>query len=161
MELSNVPGCYVWSGARLPEQTVTWTGECAGELAQGQGTLKWAWDRGRGEETAEETGHLRAGKKWRGRWIRRYGNGTVQEGEVVEGKRHGPWVIRGADGAVVEGSYVEGKRHGQWVTRHKTGKRQVVTYKHGWQGKSSKTPDEDPKEVEVDENSPRDVDGNR
>ncbi len=161
MELSNVPGCYVWSAARLPEQTVTWTGECGGELAQGQGTLKWAWDRGRGEETAEETGHLRAGKKWRGQWIRRYGNGTVHEGEVVEGKRHGRWVIRRADGAVVEGSYVEGKRHGQWVTRHKSGKREVVTYKHGWQGKSTKIPDEDPKEVEVDENTPRDVDGDR
>ena len=54
-----------------------------------------------------------------------------------------------------------GKRHGQWVTRHKSGKREVVTYKHGWQGKSTKIPDEDPKEVEVDENTPRDVDGDR
>lgn len=161
MELSNAPGCYVWSDARLPEQTVTWTGECAGELAEGQGTLKWAWDRGRGEETAEETGNLRAGKKWRGRWIRRYGNGTVQEGEVVEGKRHGRWVTRREDGAVREGSYVEGKPHGQWVTRHKSGKREVVTYKHGWQGEWTKTPDEDPKEVEVDENTPRDEDGDR
>ena len=39
MELSNAPGCYVWNGALLPEQTVTWTGDCAGELAQGKGTL--------------------------------------------------------------------------------------------------------------------------
>lgn len=58
-------------------------------------------------------------------------------------------------------AYVEGKRHGRWVTRHKSGKQEVVTYKHGWQGKWAKTPDEDPKEVEVDENTPKGLDGDR
>ena len=129
MELSNAPGCYVWNGFLLPDQTVTWTGECAGDLAQGQGTLKWVW--GRGKETAEETGYLEAGKNRHGQWIGRYGNGTVHEGPYVEGKRHGQWITRRADGAVVEGSYVEGKRHGRWVTRDKSGKREVVTYKSG------------------------------
>ncbi len=89
MGLSNEPGCYVWNNFLLPEQTVTWTGECAGEFAQGQGTLKWVWDRGRGKETAEETGYLEAGKNRHGPWIRRYGNGTVHEGPYIEGKRHG------------------------------------------------------------------------
>ena len=131
MELSNAPGCYVWNSVLLPEQTVTWTGECAGEVAQGQGTLKWVWDRGRGKETAEETGYLEAGKNRQGQWITRYGNGTVQEGPYVEGKRHGQWIIRRADGAVHEGSYVEGRRHGRWVTRGQSGKQEVVTYKNG------------------------------
>ena len=131
IELSNTPGCYVWNNFLLPEQTVTWTGECAGDVAQGQGTLKRVWDRGRGKETAEETGYLEAGKNRHGQWIRSYGNGTVHEGPYVEGKRHGQWIIRRADGAVHEGSYVEGKRHGRWVTRDKSGKPEVVTYKNG------------------------------
>ena len=138
MELSNAPGCYVWNGTLLPEQTVTWTGECAGDLAQGQGTLKWVWDRGRGQETAEETGYLQAGKKRHGQWIRRYGNGTVHEGLYAEGKRHGRWVLRRADGTVLEGPYVEGKRHGQWIIRDKSGNRRVVIYKNGWQGREER-----------------------
>ena len=131
MELSNAPGCYVWNGFLLPDQTVTWTGECAGDLAQGQGTLKWVWDRGRGKETAEETGYLEAGKNRQGQWITRYENGAVSEGPHVEGKRHGQWIVRSADGAVHEGSYVEGKRHGRWVTQDPSGKREVVTFKNG------------------------------
>ncbi len=131
MELSNPPGCYVWNGFLLPDQTVTWTGECAGDLAQGQGTLKWVWDRGRGKETAEETGYLEAGKNRQGQWITRYENGAVSEGPHVEGKRHGQWIVRSADGAVHEGSYVEGKRHGRWVTQDPSGKREVVTFKNG------------------------------
>ena len=43
MELTSHPACYVWNGYLNPGKTVTWTGECAGGLAQGTGTLKWVW----------------------------------------------------------------------------------------------------------------------
>ena len=35
-ELANQPGCHVWNDDLVPDQTVTWTGECAESLAQGR-----------------------------------------------------------------------------------------------------------------------------
>ena len=43
MELTNQPKCYIWNPHLHLSKTVTWTGTCAGGLAQGAGTLKWVW----------------------------------------------------------------------------------------------------------------------
>ena len=128
MELSNHPGCYVWNPYLQPDETVTWAGVCAEGWAQGTGTLIWVWDEG--QETAEDTGRLQAGKR-HGQWILRDSNGSVQEGPYVEGKRHGQWVLRAADGSVQEGAYAEGKRHGQWVLRGPNGIVQEGPYVEG------------------------------
>ena len=114
MELANQPECYVWNGSLDKDETVTWTGECAGGLAQGPGTLIWIWDSGQG--TQEDTGRLQAGKR-QGDWVRRNADGNVEEGPYVDGERHGDWVVRYENGNVEEGPYVVGKRRGQWVTR--------------------------------------------
>ena len=113
-ELSNPPGCHVWTSNLRPDATVTWTAECAEGIAQGTGALKWSWDDD--QETIETTGRLRAGKR-HGGWVMRWADGGVSEGPYVEGKRHGPWVERWANGTVGEGRYVEGQRHGKWVIR--------------------------------------------
>ncbi len=128
MELSNQPGCYVWNPYLQLDETVTWAGVCAEGWAQGKGTLKWVGDGG--QETAEDTGRLQAGKR-HGRWVQRTANGSVQEGPYVEGKRHGVWVWRGPAGAVFEGPYVEGKRHGKWVLRAADGSVQEGPYAEG------------------------------
>ena len=112
MALPKQPECYVWDPHFQPDATVTWTGECAEGLAQGTGTLNWAWDAGL--ETLEATGRLQAGQR-RGQWVFQSGNGTVQAGPMAEGKRNGHWVARFENGAVSKGSYVEGKAHGPWV----------------------------------------------
>ena len=114
MESANQPECYVWNGSLDKDETVTWTGECAGGLAQGPGTLIWIWDSGQG--TQEDTGRLQAGKR-QGDWVRRNADGNVEEGPYVDGERHGDWVVRYENGNVEEGPYVVGKRRGQWVTR--------------------------------------------
>ena len=57
MELANQPECYVWNGYLATNQTVTWTAECAGGLAQGTGTLTRVWDSGK--RTLESTGRTR------------------------------------------------------------------------------------------------------
>ena len=46
MELANQAGCYLWNPDFHPYKTVTWTAKCTGGLAQGTGTLKWAWNTG-------------------------------------------------------------------------------------------------------------------
>ncbi len=41
MEITGKPGCYLWNGAPKDNETVTWTGECSGGLAQGIGRTVW------------------------------------------------------------------------------------------------------------------------
>ena len=109
MELANQPECYVWNDSPSTDETVTWTGECAGGLAQGTGTLIWIWIWDSGQEgTQEDTGRLQAGKM-QGDWVKRMPAGFVEEGPYVEGERHGHWVFRYPD-RVEEGPYVEGQR---------------------------------------------------
>ena len=114
IELANQPECYVLNFELQTDQTVTWTEECVGGLAQGTGTLTWVW--GDGKNTLELTGRLQDGKM-HGRWVVRQADGDVLEGPYVDGKRHGDWVLRLADGTVQEGPFVEGKKHGRWVLR--------------------------------------------
>ena len=68
MELTNHPGCSVWINHYQPDETVTWTSECAEGLAQGTGTLTEDWDGDR--KTKEKTGSLVDGKA-QGRWVYR------------------------------------------------------------------------------------------
>ena len=75
MELSNQPECYVWNGGLEPDVTVTWTGECTGERAQGTGTLKWVWDGGR-EDFSESYRIASQDGKMHGDWVLRYASGT-------------------------------------------------------------------------------------
>ena len=126
MEVANQQGCYAWKDylARTNE-TVTWTGKCAGGLAQGMGTLTWVGER---SDHLEETGLLHNGKERHGKWVlrRKYLNdppGTVQEGSYLEGIRHGQWVRRYSshgDKTETTSTYENGKLHGPW--------REVGTY---------------------------------
>lgn len=136
MELANRPQCYHWHYVtRIKGYTVTWTGECSGGLAQGEGTLTRNWASREAylalnsdwlysitdEEDKErawnwrgtgETGYLQDGKK-HGHWVERYANGNKNEGPYMYTVRHGHWVLRG--GWERKGPYVGGKKHGKWV----------------------------------------------
>ena len=107
MEIAQQPGCYVWNPSLATGETVTWTGECAGGLAQGTGTLTWAWDGN--QET--NTGRVQDGNK-HGNWVLRSARGTVAEGPFIEGEMNGNWVFRRASGTVEEGPYFDGERKG-------------------------------------------------
>ena len=133
-ELANQPGCHVWDHHLVPDQTVTWTAECAESLAQGRGTLKWVSDGGK--KTTESSGRLESGKH-HGRWRIRYWNGHVNEGPYEQGRRHGKWVIQWADdggnlsGNQMEGPYVEGKIQGLWTVRWTDGSIEKRLYVDG------------------------------
>ncbi len=64
LELSNIPGCYVFQGSLNPSETVTWSGACEDGIADGQGT--YAWDTA--DSFGEATGTLVRGKL-HGLWI--------------------------------------------------------------------------------------------
>lgn len=113
MELDNQPGCYVWVNYFFPHHTMTWSAECYGGLAQGEGTLTLL----SGEDITNHTGRFQDGKK-HGQWVEPHIIlNLVEEGPYVDGKRHGQWVERAGDSNVDEGPYVDGKKHGQWVER--------------------------------------------
>ena len=136
--LDSSPDCYLWNNNLEVNSTVTWSGACAGGLAEGDGEIKWVSGQDR-ENISTYTGHLRQGRmegqwsvvvadgsqgegpfvdgKQHGHWVFRQPDGTVVEGSFVNGRYHGQWVVHEADGAVGEGPFVDGKRHGQWVLR--------------------------------------------
>ena len=124
MQVYQRPGCYIWNGGLALGATVTWTGECASGIAQGAGTLIWAW----GGNRRTDTGRLVDGKK-HGHWIDRYpnqensssaggGGWDVQEGPYVNGMRHRHWLLRATtSGTTAEGPFVDGQQTGHWVGR--------------------------------------------
>ena len=126
MEISGRRGCYVWNPNPQPGETVTWTGECSGGLAQGTGTVTWVHD---GGEQAV-TGRRRDGKE-DGYTVMRSSDGGVSEGPYVDGEPHGTWVIRQADGTVGEGPFVDGARNGTWVYRWVDGNVSEIEFANG------------------------------
>ena len=93
-EIAGQPGCYVWNSGIAFGATVTWTGECAGDRAQGAGSLTWV----RGVTERVATGRLQAGEMT-GHWVFRFSSGMVAEGPFVDGKENGHWVTRFANGS--------------------------------------------------------------
>ena len=129
-ELSNRPGCHVWTSSHDPDASVTWTAECHGGMARGAGTLKWVWEED--QETIETTGRLRNGRR-HGRWVMHFADGGVSEGTFSKGQRHGRWVERWVNGTVGEGRYVKGRRQGRWVVRDGYGTTHEGSYRDGKQ----------------------------
>ena len=115
MEIAQQPGCYVRNSNLQTGASVTWTGECAGGLAHGTGTLTWVSDGN--QETS--TGRLQNGEK-NGNWVLRFGNSQVEEGPYVDDEKNGNWVIRGVVNGIAvieEGPYVDDEKNGNWVLR--------------------------------------------
>ena len=151
MEVTGQPECYVWNPNPQPNETVTWTADCSGGRAQGEGTLTWILDMGKKQVGK---GSLQDGKE-HGQWVWRDADGSdqerfyvygervgrtaedelVMEGLLVKGKMDSKWVLRFANGTVQEGPYVDGKRHGEWIFRYTGGQSWEGAYldgkKHG------------------------------
>ena len=127
-EVFGQPGCYVWDSSLVLGQTVTWTGECTGGLAQGTGTLTWASD---GNQQTS-TGRLQDGQGT-GNWVIRFENGDVYEGPFVDGQLNGHWVLRWASGTIGEGPIVDGQQNGHWVIRFENGTVEEGPYVDGQQ----------------------------
>ena len=132
-ELTLSPKCYVWGryskGIWEDRETLSWTGECAGELAQGNGTLMAITMFGREVQRMAATGLLEDGKK-RGRWKAIWPAGRTRVGNYVNGERHGKFVTLW-DGHRNEQTFVNGVEHGYWFTRFSTGEFREGSYVKG------------------------------
>ncbi len=121
MALANHPDCYVWNPYPVKDETVTWTGGCAGNVANGEGTLTWAVSDGDSNKvTSTNTGRLHYGR-FDGHWVLRFPDGPDHEGPFVDGKANGHWILRHSDGRVSEGPFVSGSRNGHWVEHYLNG----------------------------------------
>jgi len=77
MELESHPGCYVWNAFLLDGMTASWSGDCAGIYADGEGELLFNW-----------SGKVQGGR-----------------GALVSGKPRGPWTLNHADGRKEDVTY--------------------------------------------------------
>ena len=77
MELESHPGCFVWNAFLQEGMTASWSGECAGNVADGEGELLFTW-----------SGKVQAGR-----------------GALVSGKPQGPWTLNHVDGRKEDVNY--------------------------------------------------------
>ena len=145
MEMSDQPGCYLWTGYFFANEIRTWSGECSGGYPQGDGTLRQRYDDDEHiwEDISEGTF---VDGKMHGNWTIQYANGLgaqgpfvdgrmhgdwrfieadgvgFAEGPMVDNKMHGNWTRQRADGHVEQGPYVDDKLHGNWTIRHADGR---------------------------------------
>ena len=102
-------GCRNWT--TVPEGgTVTWSGPCAGGVANGQGVLQF-FQNGK-PLTRRFEGERRNGKA-HGKGVTVADNGTRYEGEFRDGNLNGRGVNTLASGSRLEGEWLNGKAHGR------------------------------------------------
>jgi hypothetical protein len=102
-------GCWVWDPNPVPNQSISWSGQCVNKLVQGHGVLKFFLN---GKEIMRVEGEFRSGKlNGRGTQTDPYGDYV---GEWRNSKRHGQGVLTYPDnfGAYV-GEFRDGKINGQ------------------------------------------------
>ncbi len=115
MEIEDSPGCYMWNPNLATGETVTWSGECSGGLAQGTGSQQWSHPDNEGNPLLSGgEGELRDGKA-HGPWSRYFSDGGMAEGSYEHGRPAGPWTNVLPDGTIFEGEWVNGQRRGKWT----------------------------------------------
>ena len=92
--IADAKGCRVWDATPKPNHSVTWSGPCQNQLAQGRGVLQWYVN----EHPSD-----------------RY------DGDLVAGKLDGQGTYVSADGYRYAGDWRDGKANGTGELSTKTG----------------------------------------
>ncbi len=108
--IANRPGCFVLDPYLLHDQTVDWSGGCAGGAAHGHGTASWHGPDGSGEATGEYVHGMETGP-----WVERWSDGLAAEGAYVDGERDGLWTMSWADGDRFKGNFRNGRPNGPGI----------------------------------------------
>ena len=117
IELTNLPGCYIFNPNYNPPETVTWSGDCrdTDRVAVGSGTETW----NQADGTDIGTGALVNGKP-HGRWVEKTAEVGTFESHYLDGNLNG-YSVEFVDGETSKGSYLDGKRNGRWVMHYDDG----------------------------------------
>ncbi|MGQ0676381.1 MAG: hypothetical protein ACT4N4_09915, partial [Rhodospirillales bacterium] len=98
-------GCATSNPFPNPNESIRWSGGCAGGKLDGKGTLIWFRD---GVETERNDGTFHQGEM-DGYAVTRYADGNVVHGQYKEGQRHGSFMTVRSGGEHVSATYVEGR----------------------------------------------------
>jgi len=120
-------GCIVYNPRPMPNETITYEGECVEGKAQGVGKLFWYQD---DVLVSVYQGYFNKGK-WEGNVIVHYFNSPLSsfEGTYTEARRNGPGVFTYTFGKRVECSFKDGKQVGQSRIVWRNGKTYAGTLK--------------------------------
>jgi len=123
-------GCKHWNSGPLPDETVTWTGDCKNGYASGQGELQWYTAGKKGEQYI---GNMANGKcHGQGKLV--FADGGVYEGQWQDSKYHGQGKQVFANGKVYEGEFKDDKLHGQGKAVYANPKgNETKVYEGQWQ----------------------------
>lgn len=120
-------GCRVWKPSLVPNDAVTWSGQCVGGLAEGPGIAQWTAD---GKSTLTYEGTFRSGMlQGRGRMIA--AGGDRYEGDYRDGKREGRGAYIAGTGERYDGEFKDNRRDGQGVITRADGTRVEGMFKDG------------------------------
>lgn len=117
-------GCQIWQPSSEEGQTVSWSGQCENQLAEGQGTLVRYQA---GKEDNRYEGRLHKGKE-EGKGVLTWRDGSRYEGGFHKGKLHGQGVMTLNDGTQYQQQYRHGKPIGQAMVTLMNGQRLTGTY---------------------------------
>ncbi len=113
---ANNSNCLIFDYNYAVKDSVTWTGNCLNNCADGYGIATWKKN---GIDSCKYTGYLKAGKL-QGRGKLEYGNSYSSQGTFINGRLQGKGVIND-DGNVMEGSFVNNTLQGAGKMTFKTG----------------------------------------
>lgn len=122
-------GCKVWKPNLQPNESVTWSGDCADGYASGNGTARWS---SVGKELLTYEGTFRAGVL-QGKGVMTAAGGDRYEGNYKDGKRDGRGVYTTGAGHRYDGEFHENKKNGAGIATDANGVSTPVNFKDGQQ----------------------------
>lgn len=123
-------GCLIWNEAPRAGETISWSGPCVADKAEGAGTAVWSYsERGRQVQVRYQ-GEMRAGRL-EGAGILERSNGARVFGRWQEGRLEGEASYVSADGGRYEGEWQDGRYHGEGTYHAANGSRYRGEWRNG------------------------------
>lgn len=101
--------CKVHNPNPLPNETITWSGDCKDGYAHGTGTLQFFKNK---QKTDTYVGTYQNGRA-SGQGVAKFSNGDNYDGNWQDDKMHGTGVYTTAKGGVYKGEWLNGNMHGK------------------------------------------------
>ncbi|HZR02150.1 MAG TPA: hypothetical protein VFA81_03125 [Burkholderiales bacterium] len=133
-------GCKVANPYPRPGETITWSGECKGGFAHGNGVLQWYLN---GKPDDRYEGTMEQG--WaEGHGVLRKGDGGTYDGNWKHSMQEGLGRYDAPDGSVYDGEWKNGKPNGSGQFRTPDGRMFMGQWKDGvFEGDEEPEDDED------------------
>ena len=122
-------GCQIRNPLPIPDESVSWSGECKDGKASGLGQLLWY---AQGKLFLTLDGVMEDGQCRRSCAVTTE-TGNKYLGEMMDNRPHGSGVMTYADGTKYSGGWAGGKKHGKGTFIAKDGSSQEETWEHGKQ----------------------------